>query len=680
MPIVINCTYPHILHPVLASFKPVFTGVDFSPLSIIQNATGFQDVGTLFSVQQGTMTFTDVGAAPAGVTFNGVTGRYSWAGAVTPGTYSMITRASGSTIPVPSTDYAWTLIVNTIGGTAPIFSGPIADKIQSGNFTYDVSGFASGQTSYSKTGNHAGITFNTSTGIFTVTAATSGTGTFGPFTVSYINAFGTTVSNQFFIQVIVSGSGSKKDFIGHWVRFAGAQTTALRTSALNDAHSTAVKHGGRAAPDGSASGIHGPYVWSTLGNTQGWIQGDPVHETGYQTNMITGFIFNYMWKDIEPTQGSYPLFGPNGQITQDLQWCAARGLFYIMMVVDRTFSSAPSSPGTPGTPGPKPLGDWMDSLSGFPMSDTRGYPLQVPFPVRAGVGAGGVGYTSLRYKPEYAASMKALSDAISAAYDDPLGNNGDNAYFHGVTFQESAIGNNVSPGTQKLPAPWTGTTGYSATLYIASLKDYLGYANTVLTNSRVYWMQNFLVGNPNGIGDVINTVGKDLRVGGPDLKPDEGSLTGPGPGVASGGITSNFDGPGQNLGPPVWGDKTSCYNNYWNDSSVPSPPPTSAIELGNKTFCCVASGDDVGAAEPHDTPYKPRSTTTGGIGANGTGLAGAITGNELPKLGWIAGDSLDWGRRNLQLTSIWWYQALMDNDGPYAKTIWFQRPPFNNLT
>ena len=113
-----------------------------------------------------------------------------------------------------------------VNGVAPVFTGPIVGPTQSGNFTFDISGYAVGQTlPYSVSpALPAGITFNTSTGVFTIVAATFGTGTSVPFTVSYNNGFGSTPSNPFTITVLPSVTGVKKDYVGHWVRLTGNQS------------------------------------------------------------------------------------------------------------------------------------------------------------------------------------------------------------------------------------------------------------------------------------------------------------------------------------------------------------------------------------------------------------------------------------------------------------------------
>lgn len=185
---------------------PVFQGPDFSPLSIKQTDTGQIDLSGLFTLDEGPMTFSNNGASPVGVDQSVLvaTGVYKWAGAVTPGTYAMKTRALGVDSPPSYVEYAWTLIVNAVTN-APQFNGPINNQITSINATFDTSVFATGQTSYSVTGAlPPGITFDTGTGIYTINVATAGYGAFGPFVTNYINATGSTPSNPFTITVFNS--------------------------------------------------------------------------------------------------------------------------------------------------------------------------------------------------------------------------------------------------------------------------------------------------------------------------------------------------------------------------------------------------------------------------------------------------------------------------------------------
>jgi hypothetical protein len=125
-----------------------------------------------------------------------------------PGTYSIITRCSGSVAPIKFVDYPWTLHVSAVvAGIPPVFTGPISNQSQSVNFTFDATGYATGQTSYTTASFlPTGITF--SAGIFTIDVALTGLGIFSPFVVTYTNATGSTNSNAFSITIIAAGGGS----------------------------------------------------------------------------------------------------------------------------------------------------------------------------------------------------------------------------------------------------------------------------------------------------------------------------------------------------------------------------------------------------------------------------------------------------------------------------------------
>lgn len=199
----------------VGGLPPTFNGPDFVSLGIHSTDTGFKDIGSLFSVDEGPMTFANLGASPVGVTFDPSSGIYSWSGAVTPGTYAMHTQAKGVDVPPSTADYTWQLVV-TAGTLKPVFSGPIGNLGTDVNATFDLSGYATGETSYSiSPALPAGMTFNTATGVLTVVvASTPGPGNYGPFTVGYINSAGTTNSDAFTVTVIPVDLGSPPVFSG----------------------------------------------------------------------------------------------------------------------------------------------------------------------------------------------------------------------------------------------------------------------------------------------------------------------------------------------------------------------------------------------------------------------------------------------------------------------------------
>lgn len=181
---------------------PVFNGPDISPLSVLATASGTIQIGTRFTLDQsaGTMTFSNVGDAPANLTFHAASGSYTYVGTLVAGSYTMMTRAIGSESSY--TDYTWVLTVNAVL-TKPVFSGPIDDQVATGTHTFDASTYATGQTSYAMTPATVGVSFNTTTGVFTFDS-TKVTGVSGPYTVQYINSTGTTLSNPFYDTVQVA--------------------------------------------------------------------------------------------------------------------------------------------------------------------------------------------------------------------------------------------------------------------------------------------------------------------------------------------------------------------------------------------------------------------------------------------------------------------------------------------
>ncbi len=187
-------------------FAPTFNGPDVGTYTVLTTDTWSLDIGKLFTLDFGTASYSHQSPSlgGTGITFHTATGIYTGAGSVTAGTYNMVFRCSGSDTPPSYTDYSFTIQVNTPGtGIPPVFSGPIDDQSHAGDFTFDASAYFTGATSYSETPTVAGIAFNTGTGLFTITSATSGTGLFGPFTVQGINATGSTPTNPFYLTVLI---------------------------------------------------------------------------------------------------------------------------------------------------------------------------------------------------------------------------------------------------------------------------------------------------------------------------------------------------------------------------------------------------------------------------------------------------------------------------------------------
>ena len=87
-------------------------------------------------------------------------------------------------------------------------------KANSGSYTFDLSVYFSGATSYSITALDTGITFNTGTGVLTVNSGTASVGTHGPITVTASDGTHTTPSNPFTVRISNSTlSHDQRDYI-----------------------------------------------------------------------------------------------------------------------------------------------------------------------------------------------------------------------------------------------------------------------------------------------------------------------------------------------------------------------------------------------------------------------------------------------------------------------------------
>ena len=185
-----------------------------------------------------------------------------------------------------------------------------------------------------------------------------------------------------------------------------------------------------------------------------------------------GIMKKYRWKELEPTQGSYNF----SMIQSDLNWAQAYGMQLIIMIEDKTFKLERPNP------------TYLDSLT--PRN-------------RAG------GYTMLRFHPTIVTRYKALTTAIGKRFDT-------HPNFEGIAQQETALG---------LDGPVLQQFGYTPEKYRDALISSFTHALTVMPRSRVFWYQNYLVGNQAYIGAVAAATGpKGLVMAGPDVLPDKKSL------------------------------------------------------------------------------------------------------------------------------------------------------------
>jgi hypothetical protein len=185
-----------------------------------------------------------------------------------------------------------------------------------------------------------------------------------------------------------------------------------------------------------------------------------------------GIVKKYQWRELEPTQGNYTL----SAIQADLDWARAYGMQLIIMIEDKTFKLERPNPG------------YLDSLT--PRNRANGY-------------------TMLRFHPTIVARYKALTTAIGKRFDS-------HPSFEGIAQQESALGLDSSQLQQY---------GYTAEKYRDALISSFTHALAAMPRSRVFWYQNYFVGNQSYIGTIAAATGpKGLVMAGPDVLPDKASL------------------------------------------------------------------------------------------------------------------------------------------------------------
>jgi hypothetical protein len=187
---------------------------------------------------------------------------------------------------------------------------------------------------------------------------------------------------------------------------------------------------------------------------------------------MTGIVKKYYWRDLEPTQGNYNFTA----IQNDLNWAQAYGMQVVIMIVDKTFKLERPNPG------------YLDA--------------QTPRN-RAG------GYTMVRWNLTVVTRYKALVAAMGKRFDS-------HANFEGIAVQETALGFEKST---------LQSFGYTPEKYRDASIDMYGYALNVMPKSRVFWYQNYFVGNQAYIGSIAAALGpKGLVMAGPDVLPDYKSL------------------------------------------------------------------------------------------------------------------------------------------------------------
>jgi hypothetical protein len=187
---------------------------------------------------------------------------------------------------------------------------------------------------------------------------------------------------------------------------------------------------------------------------------------------MRGIMKKYSWRQLEPTKGNYNF----SMIQSDLNWAQAYGMQVIIMIEDKTFTSSRPNPA------------YLDSVT--PRNRTGGF-------------------TMARWHPTVVARYKALTTALGKRFDG-------HPNFEGIAQQESSLG---------LPSTTLKNFGYTPEKYRDALIASFGHALNAMPRSRVFWYQNFFVGNQNYIGSIAAALGpKGLVMAGPDVLPDRRSL------------------------------------------------------------------------------------------------------------------------------------------------------------
>lgn len=238
--------------------------------------------------------------------------------------------------------------------------------------------------------------------------------------------------------------------------------------------------------DAARAGPSTPGITPTPGH---WVQfqaGDDSQSTmltAYNANTaIKGVLKRFYWNELESGATEGAAVYNFTEILSDLAWCAARGLKYAFMIVDKTFTTDSSN-------GANPLPAYLAHKALW-------------------YTGGDGGYMTLRWDTYVVARMKAL---ISAAATAILGN-ANAATFEGIATQETAVG---------LSDTQLSSNGYSAAIYADYYIELCSYISIALPNRRYFWFFNYISGGQAEIDRVITesmAVG-NMVAGGPDCWP-----------------------------------------------------------------------------------------------------------------------------------------------------------------
>jgi hypothetical protein len=200
--------------------------------------------------------------------------------------------------------------------------------------------------------------------------------------------------------------------------------------------------------------------------------GDQRHMDDAVRPGMVGIMKRYRWRQLEPTKGNYDF----SKIQADLNWAQAYGMQVIVMIEDKTFKLERPNPG------------YLDYVT--PRNRTNGYSM-------------------VRWHPAYIERYKALTAALGRRFDS-------HPNFEGIAAQESAIG---------LERATLDAFNFTPEKYRDAYISMFTYALNVMPRSRVFWYQNFMVGNQDYIGAVAKAVGpKGMVMAGPDVLPDRDAL------------------------------------------------------------------------------------------------------------------------------------------------------------
>jgi hypothetical protein len=187
---------------------------------------------------------------------------------------------------------------------------------------------------------------------------------------------------------------------------------------------------------------------------------------------MVGIMKRFDWRELEPQQGVYDF----SQIQTALDWAQAYGMQLIVMIDDKSFTSVRPNPA------------YLDSVT---PRNTAG------------------GYTMARWNSTVIERYKALVAALGKRFDS-------HPNFEGIGAPESSL---------TLAKTTLSAYGFTSEKYRDAYIEMFSYALSVMPRSRVFWYQNFMVGNADSIGAVASATGpKGLVMAGPDLLPDRESL------------------------------------------------------------------------------------------------------------------------------------------------------------